>query len=183
MLKSGILTPASLVTQFGTTDGSLPSLGLLQQNGLDDHPAAYVAFQTNGTSSHYAYKSYYLPADTRANLISTMLLQVNFKGPASATQVWTWSMYDWNTNLWIKMGDSIGTSPDQWNTLVFRVRNVQRYVSPGGEMRIQLRSSNANGVAKVDYEALHITYLSLPATPTPYAPPVAPPRPGVFSVP
>jgi hypothetical protein len=91
-------------------------------------------------------------------LISTMLLQVYFKGPASPDQIWTWSIYDWNSGKWIKLGDTLGIGGGQWKTLAFPIRNVRRYVSPGREIRIQLRSNNSNGDAMIDYGALHVTY-------------------------
>ena len=144
--------------------------------------AAYVTFQTPN-SLYFGYRSFTLPTDIQPNLISTMLLQVNFKGPASSAQTWTWSIYDWNSKLWIKLGDSVGTTANEWNSLLFRLPAPKRYISPTKEIRIQLRSNNVNGDAKVDYEALHITYLSPPATPTPVTPLVTPKRPGIFSAP
>jgi len=182
-IKSQMLTHASLTTQYGTTSGSLSSLGLLDQNGADDNPAAYVSFQTPG-SSYLGYRSFYLPNDTHSKLISTMLLQVNFKGPASSSQTWAWSIYDWSTKQWIKLGDTIGVNANQWQTLLFRIRYPWRYSSPVGEIRIQLKSNNANGDVKIDYEAIHITYLSISATPTPVVvPAVTPHRPGISSAP
>ena len=181
-MKSQVLTPTSLTTQLGTTSGSLASLGLLDQTGAEDNPAAYVSFQTSG-SSYLGYQSFYLPDVTRPSLISSMLLQVNIKGSASPEQTWTWSIYDWNTQQWNKLGDSIGTTADQWNSLLFKIRAPWRYVSAGREIRIELKSSNANGDAKIDYEAINITYLSIPAGPTPVLPAVTPQRPGIFSAP
>jgi hypothetical protein len=116
-------------------------------------------------------------------MVSTILLQINFMGPASSTQTWTWSVYNWNSKQWIKLGDTIGAKDAQWQTLLFRMRNPHQYISAGGEIRIQLRSNNANGDAKVDYEALHVTYLSVPPTPTSAVPIVTPRRPGVSSGP
>ena len=181
-LKSQILTPALCTAQFGTTNGSSSSLSLLDQSGAEDNPDAYISFQTP-TTLYVGYQSFLLPEDAQTKLISTILVQVNFKGPASSTQVWTWSVYDWSTGLWIKIGDSIGTDPDEWQTLIFRIRQPWKYVSTGREIRIQLRSNNANGDAKIDYEALHATYLSNPATPIPATPVITPKRPGIYSAP
>ena len=169
-MKSQILAPASQTTQFGTTGGSLSSLSLLQQTGADDAPAAYVSLQTPNTV-YFGYHSFYLPEDTRPDLISRMLLQVNFKGPASTSQVWTWSVYNWNSGQWITLGDSIGTKPNEWKTILFQVRQPWQYISSRGEIRIQIKSNNADGDAKLDYEGIHITYLSTQATSTPTAPP------------
>ena len=181
VMKSQALTPIALTTQFGTTNGSLSSLSLLDQSGAGDNAAAYVSFQTPG-GVYYGYRSFSLPVDAQSRLVSTMLLQVNFKIPSSS-QTWTWSVYDWDKDLWIKLGDTIGGATAQWETLLLKIPNPQRYISSRGEILIQLKSSNANGDAKIDYDALHITYLSIPAIPTPTTPGITPKRPGIFSVP
>ena len=167
--KSQILSPISQTTQFGTTSGSLSTLSLLQQTGSGDIPAAYVSLQTPNTV-YFGYHSFRLPEDTRPDLISTMLLQLNFKGPTSVSQVWTWSVYDWNSGQWITLGDSIGAKPNEWKTILFQIRQPRRYFSSSGDIRIQVKSNNADGDAKIDYEGIHITYLAVPATPTPLAP-------------
>ena len=167
--KSQILSPISQTTQFGTTSGSLSSLSLLQQTGSGDVPAAYVSLQTPNTV-YFGYHSFRLPEDTRPDLISTMLLQLNFKGPTSVSQVWTWSVYDWNSGQWITLGDSIGAKPNEWKTILFQIRQPRRYFSSSGDIRIQVKSNNADGDAKIDYEGIHITYLVIPATSTPHAP-------------
>jgi predicted outer membrane repeat protein len=180
VMKSQALTPSSFTTQFGITSGSPSSLSLLDQSEADDDPAAYVSFQTP-EGIYLGEHSFFLPEDAQTRLISTMLLQVNFKGPASSTQVWTWSIYDPNSGMWIKVGDSIGAEAEQWQSLIFRIRQPWRFVSPGNEIRVQLKSNNANGDAKIDYQALHVTYLSIPVAATPVRPPITPRRPGTFS--
>ena len=179
-LKSKILTPSSLLTQNGSTSGSLASLGLLQQSGSEDNAGTYVRFQTPGIS-YVGYQVFQLPDDMQPFGISTVLFQVNFKAPAHATQIWTWSIYNWYTQMWNELGDTIGTEGNQWNTVIFRVRVFAPYISPAREIRIQLRSNNPNGDAKIDYEALHVTYLPVTPAPTYAAPTVPARRPGIAS--
>jgi len=181
-LKSQALHPSSFITQSGTTDGASSNLNQLNQTGMNDDPAAYVTFQALD-APYRGYQSFTLPEGTQAKLISTMLLQMNVKAPASSTQVWTWSIYDPTSNMWINIGDSAGLEADQWQELVFRIRQPWRYISSGNEIRIQLTSRNTDGDLKIDYAALHVTYLSLPVTPTPIAPLVPSNRPGISSVP
>lgn len=177
--RSVVVTPVFLTTQNGSASGSVSSLGLLQQTGTDDNPDAYVTFQTPG-SVYIGYRSFHLPNDVQPSLISSTLVQVNFKGPSSATQKWTFSIYDWNKKMWVKLGDSTGTAAGQWNGLTFRISALSRYVSPAREIRIRLQSSNANGDAKLDYEALHITYRLAEATVVSAAPTVPARRPGIL---
>jgi hypothetical protein len=182
VMKSKVLHPSSLNIQFGTTSGSPSNLNLLDQTGTNDDPAAYVTFQTPD-GPYLGYQSLFLPQGTQAKLVSTMLLQLNVKTPASSTQVWTWSIYDWNTKMWIEIGDTIGLSPDQWQDITIRIRQPSKYVSPGNEIRIQLISRNTEGNLKVDYAALHVTYLSLPVRSTLVPADVNSDRPSIFSVP
>ncbi|MFT3892404.1 MAG: DUF1906 domain-containing protein [Anaerolineales bacterium] len=188
VMKSEVLTPISLTSQLGTTSGSLSSLSLLNQTGAEDTPAAYISFQT-GDTGYSGYQSFLLPREAVVRTLSTVLLQINFKGPASSMQVYTWSIYNWKSNLWIEIGNTVGLETNQWQELVFRIRQPWRYVSSEREIRIQLQSNNADGDAKLDYEALHITYLSMPDRSNlimPFAPstlpqilsvPIATPRP------
>jgi glucose/arabinose dehydrogenase len=158
---AGVISPVSLVTQYGSVSGSIATLGIIEQSNSDNNPAAYVTFQSPSTP-YVGYAVFRLPPDIRKDQISSTLLQVNFNGPS--TQLWTWSILNWTTNRWIKLGDSTGTGAGVWNSLIFRVSSMANYISSGGVIRIQFKSNNANGDAKLDYEALHITYL--PVTPT-----------------
>jgi len=176
--KSQVIAPSIVISQNGSDNGSLPSLGLLQQNGLDDNPATYVTFQTMG-SSYLGYQSFYLLNEILPARVSSMLLQINFKDTPPATR-WTWSIYSWNTGQWVKLGDKISNG-NQWQMALFGIRNTWLYISPGREIRIQLRSNYPNGELKVDYEAIHVTYRTItPETPQ-VAPTVPPNRPGIAS--
>ena len=154
--------PDSLVTQSGAASGSVAALGVLDQSGSSENPSAYVAFQT--PQLYEGYSVFHIPTNVQTKKISAALLQINFKGPAYAAQTWTWSIYNWTTQMWNPIGDTTGTNESQWNTLVFRIRSFSTYISPTREVRIQFRSNNADGDAKLDYQALHLTFT--PTTPT-----------------
>jgi hypothetical protein len=156
-MESRVITPMSIIPQGGSTNGAVSRLWYLEQLGTDDVASAYVNFQTQ-SGTYFDYQSFYIPEDIQTNFISDALLQVNFNGPDASIQNWTWSIYDWKKGIWINLGDTIGSTANEWNSLTIRVRNIQRYISAGHEVRIQLLSSNDNGDLKVDYEAFHITY-------------------------
>jgi glycosyl hydrolase family 114 len=174
--KSEAIFPTSLTTQSGSVSGSLPSLRLIQQTGADDDPSAYVKFQTPGIA-YMGYKSFFLPTDAQAGMISSMLLQVNFKGPSSTAQIWTWSIYDWSSRRWIRVGDTVGTPANEWNTLIFRIQNFTKYISPSREIRVRLSSNNQTNDARLDYQAIHITYEPVQPTPTQVIPTAVPTKP------
>jgi hypothetical protein len=105
-----------------------------------------------------------------------MLLQVNFKR-TNSSQVWTWSLYDWTTGNWVSVGDSLGSSGNEWNHIIFSVVNTTRFISSAGEIRVRLSSNDPGDDVKVDYESLHITYEPIEPTPTSAAPTAIPTKP------
>jgi hypothetical protein len=174
--RSQVIGPNSIIPASGYT-GPLLTLSEPQQSGcLVDDPSTYVQFETPG-SIYSGYSVFRLPSDIHPRTISSLLLQINFKGAADSTQVWSWSVMDQSTGMWHKFGDTIGTNEGCWNTLVFQIRSFSRYISPSGEIRVKLTSNNASGDARLDYEALHVTYMPLPATANHSAPTIAPTKP------
>jgi hypothetical protein len=124
-----------------------------------------------------------LPAAIQPSSISMLSLQVNFKGTSSSNQTWTWSIFDWSTRKWLKVGSATGRDSTPWQTLRFDTPLLPQHVSTGGEIRIQLRSTNGTGEARIDYEVLQLTLGSNPAmqslqapsaTTTPLPQPIAP---------
>jgi hypothetical protein len=156
--------PTAWTTDKGATSGSLSSLSLLDQKGAEDNPQAYVSFQTPN-STYSGYQSFFLPSDVNGAEIKTMALEVNYKAPAPAVQKWTIFVYDWKSKKWLNIGATSVDSSKEWRKHVFTLPNVARYISPNGEIRIQLKSNNANGDAFLDYEAIHLGVgMTLPQT-------------------
>jgi hypothetical protein len=161
-LASIALPPTSIETKYGPVSGAISSLGVIDQSGNDDNPSAYMTFGTSDLP-HLSYDIFKLPPSIKPANVSAVLLQVNFSGPPHTVQTWAWSIFNWSTNIWVPLGDTVGVPSGQWNTLVFRIYGIPNYVSSEGEISIQLKSNARNGIAKLDYEALHFTYL--PVTP------------------
>lgn len=156
------IAPASLKTEDGTTKGSLASLGSLKQTGTNDNPGEYVVFQTPGSSAYKGYLSFKVPANIPAASVSEMSLVINFKGTATSKQKWMWSIYNWDKKKWVELGTASGTQK-QWQLLKFKIPMRKEYGSAGNEVRIQLRSNNKNGNAKIDYQVL-LLMLGSPAS-------------------
>jgi hypothetical protein len=150
-----IVTATALQTQRGTANGSLSSLSVLKQSGTEDNPAEYVTFQPQG-SSYEGYLSFNPPANFPAESVSAVSLRVNFKGTATSKQNWIWSIYDWNKKEWVKLGTASGKQ-SQWQLLELNIPLRKQYGSAQNEVWIQLRSNNAAGNAKIDYQVLQIT--------------------------
>jgi len=178
---SQILVVDSFLTQGGSTTGSLPATHTLDQDGINDDPANYLSFTTPG-NIYTGYHIYHLPVTIRMDRISSFLFQVNFKGPANDVQIWSWSIYDWNMQMWHKIGDTTGSNPGEWTTLISRVKPLSKYISSSREIRVQFKSNNSSGDVKLDYEAFHITYIPFVPTPTRNLPTSAPTK-GVLVLP
>jgi hypothetical protein len=155
--------PGALSSQRGTTVGQPASLGTLKLSGMDDNPGEYVAFKPQD-GRYVGYQSFYLPAGIPVSSISGMTLEVNFKGTAPSRQNWTWAVYDWSANKWVKIGNVVGRDKDTWELLKYDIRLQPGYISSGREVRIQLRSNNASGEARLDYEVLQLTLGSSPSS-------------------
>ncbi len=160
-----ILTANSLLTQSGSMSGSLTATHILDSNGSADNSDNYITFSAT-KNTYYGYQTFQLTPNIRMELVSTFLFQVNIKVPINNTQVWTWSIYDWNTQMWQKVGDTIGSKPGEWTNLTFRVKPLLRYISPSREIRVQFKSNNVTEGIKLDYEAFHVTYIPVAPTST-----------------
>lgn len=160
-LHATIFPPASIISQNGNSRGSLTSLATLKLSGSDDDPGEYVAFQPQNKYS--GYLSFPIPVHVQSSTVSDLLLKVNFKGTAESRQNWVWSIYDWSKKKWVKIGIAAGSSKEPWQPLEFDVEMLPQYVSPNREIRIQLRSNNAKGEARVDYAVLQLKAGSSPS--------------------
>lgn len=162
---SHVLVAEAVVNQSGSTTGELSALHTLDQNGNNNDPDHYLVIAPS-SRSYTGYHIFQLPPAIRMDRISSILFQVNVKVPDNGTQVWTWSIYDWKTNMWLKVGDTIGTPTGEWTTLTFRIKSLPAYISTSGEIRVQVQSKNASDDIHLDYEAFHITYVPFVPAPT-----------------
>ena len=178
---SQILAVEALLTQGGSVVGALPALQTMDQTGVDDDTASYVSLATP-QGNFTGYHVFHLPLTIRMERVSSLLFQVNFNGPSTDVQVWTWSIYDWETRMWFKLGDTIGSQPGEWTALTFRVKPLSMYISSSGEIRVQFRSNNSSEDIKLDYEAFHVTYVPFVPTPT-HGISTSVPTKGVFILP
>lgn len=150
-----IIPPTSLESTKGTTNGSTPSLGLLQQKGKTDDPSTYVAFQA-ANATYVGTQSFYLPNNLNVANISSLALEINYKLPLSSNQSWNIAIYDWKSQQWLDLGNTRYSKSKDWLYHAFASPYFSNYISPNKEIRIQIRSNNAKDVLKVDYEVIKI---------------------------
>ncbi len=165
--QSVTIFPVSYVTTKGSSGGQpVSNLATLTESGTNDNWDAYVEFQTPGTSLYSGYQGFTLSSNIAASAISLMSLQINFRGPLSSYQVWTWSIYNWRAASWVKVGTNATAKDWAWTLITLNVPSpFARYVNSSHQLRLRLQSSNARDDADIDYEAILIGY-SATVTPT-----------------
>jgi hypothetical protein len=156
------LAPTALTNTTGTSTGNISALAQRDQNWGDDTPANYVQFGTPNVR-YDGYRSFQLPGGIAASSVAAIRVEANYYGPTRSTQTWTWSLYNWSAQTWVKAGDNTNAVNGEWRVFIFSVTNAPRYISPTGEIRLRLLSSNSGGDARLDYEAVHLLYS--PTTP------------------
>ncbi len=161
------LKPLTMLTQSGSTMGTLSSLRLKDQANTSDNPARYVLFKTPNRI-YIGYRTYKLPQNSLRGALRSLKVLVNYKGPRRSSQAWTWYLFDWEKNLWVKAGDNTAVTTSAWTllTLGASLANPARFVNPSTlEIRLRLVSGNSGGDAKIDYEAITVNYDFVPSRP------------------
>ncbi len=152
-----MLAPASLVTSAGTTGGGQPvgNLAVRDQSGTQDTWAKYVEF--GGTYS--GYRGYTLPAGVTPSSVTAIQVSANYRGPATAQQTWTWSLYNWSTGAWTSVGTNASApSWGSWKLLTFTASTgAAAFVNSSGAIRVQLKANNATDAADLDFESVLVT--------------------------
>lgn len=151
-----LLFPAHYTTLRGNTGGQpVTALRKKDQSGIADNWTAYVEFTTPATP-YRGYLTFTIPADLNVTTVKKMTLRLNYKGPTTAVQRWTWSLYDWSNGRWIKIGDNQAAPAWYWKLLSFTVpAPYERYLnSSTRQMRLLITSNNATEDMDLDYAAI-----------------------------
>jgi hypothetical protein len=167
------LTPGAITDLVGRHTGSVYALGVKDQTGTANDPSKYVQFGVPTGQNYRGYRSYYLPSSVNPSKITTITMISNVFGPSSATDEFTWSIYNWTTSSYEKLGNqnncggTAGRFPcmaDQhsfaaWKWIQYNVigRPLVNYInSHTREIRVQLASANESSYINMDYESISI---------------------------
>lgn len=156
------LYPTSYATTQGSTSGQSASvLGVMDQSGLQNTPSDYVEFEAAATGTSYAgYTAYALSPSISPSSVTGIQVVVDYLGPSTSTQTWTWQIYDWIHQAYVPVGTNfIATAWGSWKLLNFNVwGNPSNYINASnGAIQIQLLSNNDADNADIDYEAVIVT--------------------------
>lgn len=153
------LVPSSYVTTQGSTGGQAvaTSIDLLDESGTANTWNKYVEFD----GLYAGYQVFTLPTSIVPSSVTNIQVQVNYQGPATSSQTWTWQIYNWVSAAYVTVGTNAG-APEwgSWKLLTFTVPGtLSNYVrSSDGQVRMQLVSNNSADAADIDYEAVVVTY-------------------------
>lgn len=168
------LSPTGIVDTVGTHVGSAGALTTRDQSATADDPALYVRLEGAG-EAYSGYRTYTLPAGVSPSTVTTITMLANFRGPIAARNAWTWSIYDWTNDTWVRLGtqDHCGgdAGTEQWpcddlERAPWKYLRYNAIHSPGAtladfvngatrEVRIGLEASSA-GAAKLDWETAEV---------------------------
>lgn len=155
------VAPGSITTTTGSIGGgqTVTNLVVSDQTGSQDNWAKYVEFSPAGSNPYNGYRTYTVPGTVTPSSVTAIQISTKYRGPATASQTWTWSLYNWTTAAWTNVGTN-ATAPDwgAWKALTFASpASASVFVSSAGAIRVRLLSSNASDSANLDYESLLVT--------------------------
>jgi hypothetical protein len=172
MADSTTLTPVSITTVAGATGSGQPvsNLAVQDQSGTASDWNKYVEF----SGQYSGYLTYTVPATIAPSSVTGIQARIAYRGPATATQTWTFSLYNWTTSSWTALGTN-AAAPDwgAWTLLSLDASgSMGDYLSSGRQIRLQLAANNAADSADIDYAGLALT--TSPVTPPPTSPSTTP---------
>jgi len=158
------LVPTSYVTTMGTSGGqpAASSIDILDESGTMNDWNKYVEFQ----GQYAGYQVFTLPTSITPSSVTAVQVKVNYQGPSSGAQTWTWQIYNWAASTYTTIGTNAGApSWGAWTILTFNAAGtLANYVrASDGQIRLQLVSNNGADSADIDYEAVLVTYSAGPA--------------------
>src|SRR5258708_2575572 len=161
------LVETSYVTTAGNASSQpvATSINLLDESGTSSTWSKYVEFNTNLNAVYAGYQLFTLPTSIAPSSVTGIQVQVNYRGPSTATQTWTWQLFNWTTNSYVTIGTNASApSWGAWMILNFNATGtLANYVrNSDGQIKVQLLSNNASDAADIDYEAVLVTYSSGP---------------------
>jgi N-terminal glycosyl-hydrolase-114-associated domain/Putative Ig domain/Right handed beta helix region len=161
------LVPTSYVTTTGNASSQpvATSIDLLDESGTSSTFSKYVEFNTNLNSIYGGYQLFTLPTTIAPSSVTAIQVKANYQGPATATQTWTWQLFNWSTNSYVTVGTNAGAPGwGAWTILTFSATGtLANYIrTSDGQIKVQVSSNNASDAADIDYEAVVVTYSSGP---------------------
>ena len=126
---------------------SISALATAELTGTADVWANYVELDP-GTQ---IVCNYNLPSGVAAGSVTSMALQVNYRGPSKSTQLWTFEVRDTTTGAWVPLGDNAFAAGWIWTKAAFALpAPLARYFSSTGTLQIRYGTTSSADASNVD---------------------------------
>ena len=100
--------------------------------------------------------NYVLPSGTAAGAVTSLALQVNYRGQTLAFQTWTFEVLDTGTGSWVSLGDNAFAGDWVWSKHTFTLpAPLARFFASGTTLQIRY-GTNSNADAS-DIDQLLVT--------------------------
>lgn len=163
--------PLAIKTNAGTTSNQLAALKVKDQSGTSTSWDKYVQM-TPGSSGYSGDLTFKAPAGS----LTSLSLDVNYKGLPKASQLWTFSLYNNSTGAFDRIGDNTVAANEVWTLIKFTVSSkASSYVNSQGNITLRYASPSSVKRSNLDYVAMTVSAVA--ATPTPTPAPTATPTP------
>ncbi|MET0028921.1 MAG: endo alpha-1,4 polygalactosaminidase [Candidatus Thiodiazotropha sp.] len=173
-----VLSPTHLKTTKGRVSGQpLSVLSVQDQSGSADDWNAYKEF-FSGSTGYAGVFTYQLDATAKAETITKIAMQANFKGPRGAEQRWRWQIRDFEQGRWVDLADNAHAVNWQWSTVQAEVASTSgRFINDLNRIKLRyFTKSNADN-SDLDYLVLSVALSSQGESPQPQPEPVPEPTP------
>ena len=86
-----------------------------------------------------------------ASGVTSLALQVNYRGPDKATMTWTFEVFDNNAGTWVLLGDNTFATDWVWtkHTFAFPAPDA-RFFSASGTLQIRYGTTSSADASDVD---------------------------------
>jgi len=125
---------------------SVSSLATAELSGTTDVWASYVELEP----ATQIVCNYSLPSGVSAGSVTSMALQINFRGPAKATQLWTFEVRDTSTGGWVALGDNAFASGWVWTKTAFTFPAPLGRFFSGATLQIRYGTTSSADASNLD---------------------------------
>src|SRR6185436_2400985 len=95
--------------------------------------------------------NYNLPSGIAAGAITSLALDVNYRGPSLTTQLWTFQVLDPTTGAWVSLGNNSFATGWVWTKTTFAFPSPPaRFFSPAGLLQIRYGTDSSADASDVD---------------------------------
>jgi len=106
--RTHVMLTDDLQTEIGEIgrDQSFTSLHEKDQVNDSDDWTHFIKLIPDDTGEYFGYRVFYLPGHISVDSITSLRLDVNYRGPDYETAPWVWKIERRDNNEWIRLGDN-----------------------------------------------------------------------------